>query len=159
MKTVPSCCLCRHSRVSRKKWSALDKVFILKFGEFWTFSMIPTSVMALAEMKANWLSARQQVLAENIANANTPGYKSRDLISFAKAIQNIASTSDTKGTGHGSPTLLKVEDVRIGETAPSGNTVSIDTELAKIGEATSQYSLNTNIIKSFHRMLTASLKG
>ena len=36
----------------------------------------------LASRRMEWLSSRQSVIAENIANANTPGYAGRDVQSF-----------------------------------------------------------------------------
>lgn len=121
--------------------------------------MISSSIMSLANIKAEWLTARQQVLAQNIANVNTPGYKSRDLVSFNDVLQNVSSTGRADSNDFNPAVMSKVNNTRSTETNASGNDVSLDSELVKLGETTSQYSLNTNIIKSFHRMLVASLKG
>ncbi|MGB3139981.1 MAG: flagellar basal body rod protein FlgB, partial [Aestuariivirga sp.] len=52
----------------------------------------------------------------------------------------------------------QVESDRRGETAHSGNNVSLENELLKLGETNSQFALNTSLIKSFNRMIMASLK-
>ncbi len=41
--------------------------------------MIANDVFDLAARQASWLLARQRVVAQNVANANTPGYKTADL--------------------------------------------------------------------------------
>ena len=48
------------------------------------------NVFRLATMKMGWLSERQGVLAQNIANADTPDYRAKDLKapSFSKIISN-----------------------------------------------------------------------
>jgi len=42
----------------------------------------------LASQQARWLSARQVTVAENIANANTPGYKAADVPPFEAVLTN-----------------------------------------------------------------------
>ncbi|RYF10860.1 MAG: hypothetical protein EOO77_20625, partial [Oxalobacteraceae bacterium] len=46
--------------------------------------MDPTDIglFRLAEKRLNWVEQRQQVLAQNIANANTPNFKARDVSPF-----------------------------------------------------------------------------
>ena len=123
------------------------------------------SVMSLAAQKADWLAARQVVLSQNVANANTPGYKSKDLKPFEETLKGLQLSLASSGTASiksSTDSLLsggysiQEDDKALNET---GNSVSLDTELMKIGETSSQYSLDTNIIKSFHRMLMSSLKG
>jgi flagellar basal-body rod protein FlgB len=121
-----------------------------------------SSVMGLASLKAEWLTARQEVLSQNVANANTPGYKSKDIVPFSELMQNFRASmisSSSVDTNSNPFSALKKNVSESGSSNVSGNDVSLDTELLKIGDTTSQYSLNTNIIKSFHRMIVASLKG
>jgi flagellar basal-body rod protein FlgB len=113
------------------------------------------SVMHLAAQKAEWLATRQAVLAQNIANANTPGYRAKDISPFEESMKGL-SLASSSGRDPKFKGFTVQEDVQILE---SGNSVSIDRELMKIGENTSQYSLDTNLMKSFHRMLLATLKG
>jgi Flagella basal body rod protein len=44
--------------------------------------MGPIHLFDLASQQARWLSARQIAVAENIGNANTPGYKAKDVPPF-----------------------------------------------------------------------------
>ena len=41
--------------------------------------LLKGSVLDLADRRLRWLDRRQQVLAQNIANADTPGWTARDL--------------------------------------------------------------------------------
>jgi flagellar basal-body rod protein FlgB len=45
------------------------------------------------------------------------------------------------------------------EVLHSGNSVSLEQEMIKAGDVNRDFSLNTNIVKAFHRMLLASVKG
>ena len=45
-----------------------------------------TGLFTLAERRLAWLDRRQEVLAHNIANSDTPGFQSRDLAPFAAAL-------------------------------------------------------------------------
>ena len=40
----------------------------------------------LAERRLAWIDRRQGLLAQNIANANTPGYMAKDLVPFAQTL-------------------------------------------------------------------------
>ncbi len=121
-----------------------------------------SSVIGLAQIKAEWLSARQIQLAQNVANVNSPGYKSTDLVSFNEVLNNLNLTNpmnDASGARMNFQDAFKTVATPAEDTSMSQNSVSIETELLKMSETASQYSLTTNIIKSFHRMISASLKG
>ncbi|MEJ2125425.1 MAG: flagellar basal body rod protein FlgB, partial [Alphaproteobacteria bacterium] len=113
----------------------------------------------IASQYNNWLSTRQTLLASNIANANTPGYKSVDLQPFEKALESAKLQMAATEVGHlkTDPTSA-MTDTTAGRSASweiyhSGNNVSLEQELMKTGEVSRAYTLNTNIMKSFHRML------
>ena len=53
------------------------------------------ALFRLAEQRLAWLDRRQEVLAQNIANADTPGYAARDLPAFAKVLA-IRGTSPAR---------------------------------------------------------------
>jgi flagellar basal-body rod protein FlgB len=127
--------------------------------------MSDLSLMSLAVQKAEWLAARQAIVAQNIANANTPGYKSRDLVPFEAVLQTTGFRMVSTHAGHlaangatgGAPAL--VSSISRAESTANGNNVSLEGEMAKLGETTGQYALTTSIIKSFHKMIMSSLKA
>ena len=45
-------------------------------------------LFGLSSRRAEWLSQRQTVIAENVANANTPGYTGKDVKAFSDAMES-----------------------------------------------------------------------
>jgi flagellar basal-body rod protein FlgB len=125
--------------------------------------MSDLSLMSLAAQRAEWLAARQALVAQNIANANTPGYKSRDLVPFEAVLQStglqMASTqpSHMAADGGKAGAASFATSVSKAEATFNGNNVSLEGEIAKLGQ--SQYALTTSIIKSFHKMIMTSLRS
>lgn len=125
--------------------------------------MSDLSLMSLAAQRAEWLAARQALVAQNIANANTPGYKSRDLMPFEAVLQSAGLQMASTQRGHmaadggeaGSASFATV--VSKADATFNGNNVSLEGEIAKLGQ--SQYALTTSIIKSFHKMIMTSLRS
>jgi len=125
--------------------------------------MDPVFLTKLVSHNNDWLSVRQATIAENIANSNTPGFRSKDVEPFTSVISKtqLAMTA-THGSHLG--TVMEVAEpteVKKGDSwlvTHSGNSVSIEQELMKAGEVARNHALNTSIAKSFHRMYLASLK-
>ncbi len=126
--------------------------------------MGPVYLFELASRQAQWLSARQAAVAGNIANADTPGFKPQDVEPFVEVLDNsrlaMATTSGRHlaigGTAAGAAPLTEGESWAV---KVSGNAVTLEAELLKAGEVTRTYSLNTAIVKAFHRMLMTTVKG
>jgi flagellar basal-body rod protein FlgB len=110
-----------------------------------------------------WLSVRQSTIASNIANANTPGYKSLDVEPFEKVLEATRLTMNATQSGHMTDEANKATAVGVSKSEPwetthSGNSVSLEQELINAGDVNRAYRLNTGIAKAFHRMLLASAK-
>jgi flagellar basal-body rod protein FlgB len=125
--------------------------------------MSDISLMALATRKMDWLAERQAVVAQNIANADTPAYRARDLSAFNQALSGAAlklAATDPRHIGLAESAGNHAEIVEIaGDRTFNGNNVSLERELAKLGETNGQYALSVNLVKSFHRLAMMSLKG
>ena len=126
--------------------------------------MSQVQLMSLAIQKADWLATRQSIVAQNVANANTPSYHAKDVVAFESFLDSPQLAMATSNPLHMDVALSTREQSRViedprGDRNFSGNTVSLENELMKLGETNSQYSLNTGLIKSFNRMIMASLKG
>lgn len=128
--------------------------------------MSDIQVFSVAAQRAKWLSARQTVVASNIANASTPGYKAKDVVPFSAVLNGVSSGLNTTNSRHlnidgisnsSSPTATR--DDPFGKTTHSGNSVSVEHELTKGSQVAGAYSLNTNVVKAFHRMLLMSVRG
>ncbi|KAB2668375.1 flagellar basal body rod protein FlgB [Ochrobactrum sp. LMG 5442] len=126
--------------------------------------MGPIHLFDLAARQAQWLSVRQATVAGNVANANTPDFRARDVQPFADVLDKTQLTMAAT-----SPLHLEVEADGIAgarlrpdditEQTHSGNTVDVEQEMMKAGEIAREYSLNTSIVKAFHRMMLSVAKG
>lgn len=124
----------------------------------------PIYLLELAASQARWLAMRQATIASNVANANTPGFNALDIEPFSRTLDNTRVALATTSAGHmaGDDIESATERVRKGaswDVVHSGNSVSLEQEMLKSGEVNREYSLNTAVVKSFHRMFTASAKG
>ncbi|MBE7186321.1 MAG: flagellar basal body rod protein FlgB [Methylobacterium mesophilicum] len=121
-------------------------------------------LFGLSSRRAEWLSQRQTVIAENVANANTPGYTGKDVKGFTEAMQSTQLAMAGSNPLHLAAADGRATDVEAGtETAwditHSGNSVSLEQEMLKSGEVQSGFSLNTSIAKAFQRFYLMSVKG
>jgi flagellar basal-body rod protein FlgB len=126
--------------------------------------MGPVNIFSIASEHNRWLAVRQTTVAQNIANANTPGYKSMDVEPFEATLASTRLQMATTRESHMIPTgalagRAEAREDQSWQVVHSGNTVSLEQQLMKSSEVTGAYSLNTSAIKAFHRMLLASSRG
>lgn len=116
-----------------------------------------------------WLSQRQRVLAQNIANADTPDYVPRDLKDdlFKRILRRQIAPVRPKATHHRHMQGTAIADgpAKIErqkepyETAPSGNAVILEEQLIKVAQAQSDYQMMTNLYRKHMGMLRIALGG
>jgi flagellar basal-body rod protein FlgB len=121
-------------------------------------------IFALAARQASWLLARQQVVAQNVANANTPGYKAADLKPFEASLETASLQLAATSPAHFS--IGDAQELSQPANAPdsdevyySGNDVSEEQEMGKTGQIARAYALNTAIVKAFNGMVLQAVKG
>ena len=93
-------------------------------------------ILQLSGDMARHASARQTLVARNIANANTPGYEPMDIGSFQsqKRRLDFASSLRTTRAGHigASETQNFVgQEIKASSAKPNGNAVSLEAEMVK----------------------------
>ena len=128
--------------------------------------MQPIFLLDLAQRKSAWLAARQAVVAGNVANANTPGYRPKDVTPFDEALAQTQLTLASTSPGHLEPAgaaglggqVVETRERDSFDAAENGNEVGIEGEMTKAGAINRDYALTTDLLKSFHAMLMASLK-
>ena len=102
--------------------------------------------VSLAERRLAWLDARQRVLAQNIAHADTPGYRPRDLPDFAGLVQRENGPSvglartDQQHLAAARDPRARVDRQAVDAT-PNGNAVSLDREAMKVADMDSAHAL------------------
>jgi flagellar basal-body rod protein FlgB len=113
------------------------------------------TLFAMAQRQIDYLARRQAVLSENVANANTPDYKVKDLapVSFKDLMAppaepvRAAITNPMHISPAVEPTRFEEVDVqRPEESKPDGNQVLIEDQMQKIGEIKGDYELAVNLM-------------
>ncbi|MCC1491214.1 FlgB family protein [Cognatishimia sp. F0-27] len=116
-------------------------------------------VFKTAMAMARHAGTAQALSAQNMANADTPGYRAKDLPNFADAVQGelMAQRATRAGHMHGSvgQTIDPVE--RRIAADPNGNTVSLETEMLNSVAASRQHNRALAIYKSSLSILRTSL--
>jgi flagellar basal-body rod protein FlgB len=126
-------------------------------------------LFSLLGKRMDWLGQRQKVLAQNIANADTPEFVPHDLKpqefrrmverSFIPTLKPAATR-----TGHIQSSSLRADDRSIEqkeryETAPSGNAVVLEEQLIKVAQTQNDYNAITNLYKKQVAMMKMALRG
>ena len=111
-------------------------------------------------------SQRNEVLAANIANADTPGYKARDL-DFNAVLRQASGSGDTLRVTHArhmhangaapgqAPVLYRVPT----QPAQDGNTVDVQQEQAAFAENAVRYQASLEFLSGRVRGLISAIKG
>ena len=124
--------------------------------------------LAALRTRMQWHQERQRVLAENVANSDTPSFKPRDLVepkfdpAGASAVGSLGSLAMMKtSTGHiaalqgGGQTFD--QDRKVGfETRPTGNAVNLEDQMLKVAANQMDYAAATSLYsRSLHLLKTA----
>jgi flagellar basal-body rod protein FlgB len=116
-------------------------------------------LFALAEQKLAWIDARQRVLAQNVANADTPGYRARDVAPFASWLGRTdlspVRTNPLHLAGFSAGSSASVQPVS--ERAPDGNAVGLEEQMTKIADDEGAQALVGNLWKSYMGMFMTAL--
>ena len=118
----------------------------------------------------NLRAFRQQLLASNVANADTPGYKARD-IDFAAALRDITSghslaaaklrTTDARQLGAPSSDDPAAAVLYRSPQQPSidGNSVDLDVERNRFAENAVHYDADLTVLSSQIKLMLAAIQG
>jgi flagellar basal-body rod protein FlgB len=122
------------------------------------------AVFETAHAMAVHAGNKQAVVAQNVANADTPGYIARDLPSFKDVyaprdsggqMQRATRDQHMHGTANGSVSSMILEDRSF--ASPDGNTVSLETEMLRGTDAKRQHDRALAIYKSALNIVRSSL--
>ncbi len=96
---------------------------------------------------------RETVITANMANIDTPGYRTQD-VNFQQELNQAMAGPD------GQPMHVTVHNVGGLLERPDGNNVDLDRESLLLSESQLQYQLGTQLLKSrFHQLLSAISSG
>ena len=126
-------------------------------------SMTDLPIVLMLRERMQWHQVRQKVLAENVANANTPGFQPRDVVQPRQAPAgpaasaftldrtsplHLAAATSTADAGTRAATRF--------ETRPSGNAVNLEDEMMKVAENQSEYQLAATLYQKSLSMLRSA---
>ena len=105
------------------------------------------------------VALRQEAIAANIANAETPGYRRLDLApNFVEQLKSSMATGElARGKANVSATL--VEDTHARALRPDGNNVEIEKELLEMNKNSVAHEYLTQIITSNIKQLKMAITG
>jgi len=123
-------------------------------------------LFSMLRTRMHWHQERQQVLADNLANADMPKFKPRDLVpprfdrlsgaAAADAPVSMMQTDSGHLAGLSGNSSAQFQTRRSGyEVRPSGNAVDLEDEMIKVAAnqmdyqaATTLYSRSLNLLKT-----------
>jgi len=125
-------------------------------------------ILSMLRTRLQWSQERQRVLAENVANADTPKYRGRDLVApkFEEAAQvtpavvspvSLTRTESGHIDGMGaSGSAFRTESKGNNEIRPTGNAVNLEDEMMKVAANQMDYQAVTALYtRSLNLMKTA----
>jgi flagellar basal-body rod protein FlgB len=129
--------------------------------------LMNTPVFTALADKMRWHQARQGLLAENVANAETPGYKGRDLAQYDFADRSGGFSSATVTTSATQPMHFAVggdaggafgaQQMANFEITPEGNGVSLEDEMMKVTTNMMDYQAATSLYQKSIKIIRTAL--
>lgn len=130
------------------------------------FADIPL-LSALSE-KMKWHQTRQGLLAENVANAETPGYRGRDLSQFGfeehmrnMSVSMLATTATNPAhliaTGSDGGGGFGARSIKNFEVTPEGNGITLEDEMMKVAQNQMDYQTVTSLYTRSLRLIRTAL--
>ncbi|OWQ91329.1 flagellar basal body rod protein FlgB [Roseateles aquatilis] len=120
-----------------------------------------TEAMNFQSQALTLRAERQRLLASNIANADTPGYQSRDM-DFAKALRE--ATSPMASPADSNQTLTQrtqnaLQNSLSAMTSMDSNTVDMDRERASFADNTVKYEASLRFLNGSIRTMMDAMKS
>ena len=107
-------------------------------------NFLPSSLERFLEVTTD----REQTIAANMANVDTPGYHTKD-VNFKQALMQAGDNSAAQLT----PVVSEVSGLM---ERPDGNNVNLDRESMLLAQSQLQFQMGTQMVKAqFHQLLSA----
>jgi len=105
-------------------------------------------------MRGSW--QRETALTNNIANADTPGYRPQE-VDFESALQNAVSAGEGEGSDEALSQLQFPTIAGAQQAGPNGSSVSIDQESAKLAENGLDYQALTQVLGARENIVRSAM--
>lgn len=120
----------------------------------------------LVGKRLNWISAKQDVLARNIANADTPDYQAKRVESFADTLSSGSRSGPGLRATHKRHIAVaplnrnvRVEREEAYEAAPNGNTVILEQQMMQVSQASLEHQTATQVYRKTMGLFRIALTG
>ena len=118
----------------------------------------PTGSYEIARKLLDASALRQEAIASNIANSETPGYRRIDVSpSFADQLRSELRSGDTASLDSVVPTLA--EDTQARSVRPDGNSVDIEHELLAMNKNAVEYDYLSQVVTTNIKQLKVAISG
>jgi flagellar basal-body rod protein FlgB len=116
--------------------------------------------------RMNWLGAREKVIAQNIANSDTPQYQPKDVVplDFDEHLKKLAAVEPERtnpkhlvGTIPPADPVDSKKSKKTYETAPAGNSVVIEEQMMKLSQTQADHNQMINLYRKHVDMLKAAI--
>jgi flagellar basal-body rod protein FlgB len=121
------------------------------------------TLLRLSSSLAAHSAARQTILTENVAHADTPGYRARDIADFAQTLEDGRGfAAEATRPGHmdfgADAAGFEVEEVAaFGAETPNGNSVSLEDQMIRTAEVRHSHDLALGVYRKTMDILRTSL--
>jgi len=117
----------------------------------------PTPLLSTLESYLKLTTTREQAISANMANIDTPGYRTQDIDfqgELSKALTNVSTAPGGEGEAFQlTPVVREVSGLM---ERPDGNNVNLDREGLLMAETQLQYQIGVQLVKhQFHQILSA----
>lgn len=110
-------------------------------------------ILRMAQSFAAHAATRQQAIAQNIANADTPGYRSRDVVPFTEYWRMTNAHAGATPT----PDAVTRPEAHPASMSPNGNSVSLENEMMRAVSARQQHEMALGIYSTTRDLMRAAL--
>lgn len=123
------------------------------------------SFFQIASQRMQWLGRRQAVVSENIANADTPNFKAKDVSPFAEMIDGargsgLQVTNSKHLGGLNTAQGVRVQtDPTVRDSSLTGNTVMLEEQTIKSADISENYRMAAELYRKGHDLLTLAVTG
>ncbi len=124
------------------------------------------TLMNMLIQKMSYLNQKQAMLAENVANQDTPNYKALDMkpFNFGDALRQASVGMAVTDPRHIVPASMAGVNAqtfasKTGENLPSGNTVDIEDQMMEVSKTAGDYQATTSMYRKVMGLLKIAIKG
>lgn len=127
-------------------------------------SYTTSGILGLMSSKMSYLGQKQAVQAENVANADTPAYKAKEIVpfTFENAMREVKSGMAVTDPRHIVPASMAgvnagTKKAQSFETVPSGNSVDLEQQMMEVSKTTLEYQADAAIYQKFMSLLRSAI--